>query len=324
MLLLVFLTFTGVFVVAALLLVASGTGASERTKQTLARLDAILAANTGGVQKDELVDIRKEELLSSIPLLNRLLLRLEVAPKLRRLLYQADVAWTPGGVLLMSVTCCVIIAYLAYLRTGAVLISLIFGLLAAFLPFGYLLFERNKRFSQFEEGLPPALDLMVSGLRSGQSLVSVIGLVGRESPEPIGREFRICYDEQNYGLELRTAMDNLAVRMPIQDVRIVITAILIQKETGGNLAEVLDKCSYVIRERFRLRREIRVKTAQGRLTGLILSLLPVILGFLFYFVNPQNMSLLWSRPMGVKMLYTSFVMTLVGGLIIRKIMRIRV
>ena len=119
-------------------------------------------------------------------------------------------------------------------------------------------------------------------------------------------------------------MDNLAVRMPIQDVRIVITAILIQKETGGNLAEVLDKCAYVIRERFRLRREIRVKTAQGRLTGLILSLLPVILGFLLYFVNPQDMSLLWSRPMGLKMLYTAFVMTLVGGLIIRKIMRIRV
>ena len=152
MLLLVFLVFTGVFVVAALLLVASGTGASERTKQTLARLDAILAANTGGVQKDELVDIRKEELLSAIPLLNRLLLRLEVAPKLRRLLYQADVKWTPGGVLLMSVTCCVIIAYLAYLRTGAVLISLIFGLLAAFLPFGYLLFETKQALQQVRGG----------------------------------------------------------------------------------------------------------------------------------------------------------------------------
>jgi tight adherence protein B len=318
------LVFTAVFVVAALLLTASGTGASQRTKQTMSRLDAILATEgTGGV-KDELIDIRKQELLSSVPLLNRLLLQLEIAPKLRRLLYQANVSLTPGGVLLISLTCWVVAGYLLYLRTGVLWLAAMVGLIAATAPFGYLLFMRNKRFNQFEEGLPSALDMMVSALRSGQSLVSAIGLVGREVPDPIGREFRICYDEQNYGLELRTAMSNLAVRIPIQDIRIIITAILIQKETGGNLAEVLDKCAYVIRERFRLKREIRVKTAQGRLTGLILSLLPVILGFLLYLVNPKNMSLLWTHPMGVKMLYTSAVMTIVGALIIRKIMRIRI
>ena len=106
--------------------------------------------------------------------------------------------------------------------------------------------------------------------------------MGREAPDPIGREFQVCFDEQNYGLELRTAMENLATRVPVQDVRIIITAILIQKETGGNLAEVLDKCAYVIRERFRLKREIRTQTAQGRLTGWILSFLPVCLGILLY------------------------------------------
>src|SRR5438477_12584906 len=128
--LLAFLVFTGVFLVAALLLTASGTGASERTKQTLSRLDAILTTEKRGV-KDELVDIRKQELLSAIPLLNRLLLQFEVAPKLRRLLYQADVAWTPGGVLLIALTCWVVTTYLVYLRTGVFLVALILGLIPA-------------------------------------------------------------------------------------------------------------------------------------------------------------------------------------------------
>jgi tight adherence protein B len=322
--LLALLVFTAVFLVAALLLTASGAGASERTKQTLHRLDAILATDTGKGKKDELIDIRKQELLSSIPLLNRLLLQIEVTPKLRRLLYQADVTLTPGGVLLMSLCSWVIAASLIYMRTGVLLISVVLGSVAAFGPFAYVLNKRSRRFRKFEEQLPPALDMMVSALRGGQSLISAIGVVGREVPDPIGREFRTCYDEQNYGLELRTALENLAIRIPIQDVRIVITAILIQKETGGNLAEVLDKCSHVIRERFRLKREIRTKTAQGRLTGMVIAALPIGLGFLLYLMNPAVMSLLWKRPLGLKMLYTGITMMIIGGLIIRKIVRIRV
>jgi tight adherence protein B len=165
---------------------------------------------------------------------------------------------------------------------------------------------------------------MVSGLRSGHSIISAIGLVAREAPDPIGREFRVCFDEQNYGLELRTALENLANRVPVQDVRMIMTAILIQKETGGNLAEVLDKCAHVIRERFRLKREIRSRTAQGRLTGWVLSILPFALGLLLYLLNPDVVSLLWRRPMGVKMLYAASTMMLLGALIIRKIVRIRV
>jgi tight adherence protein B len=187
-----------------------------------------------------------------------------------------------------------------------------------------VLLKRRKRFDAFEQGLPAVLDLIVSALRSGHSLISALGLVARETPDPIGREFRICFDEQNYGLELRTAMQNLATRVPIQDVQIVITAILIQKETGGNLAEVLERCAQIIRERFRLKREINTKTAQGRLSGLVLSVLPVGLGFLLYLLKPDVMSLLWTRPLGLKMLYAGLVMIVVGGLVIRKIVRIRV
>src|SRR5207248_4783830 len=119
-------------------------------------------------------------------------------------------------------------------------------------------------------------------------------------------------------------MNNLATRVPLQDLKIVVTAILMQRESGGNLAEVFDKAAYVIRERFRLKRQIRVHTAQGRLTGWILSLLPVVLGVLLYLVNPDHMSVLWKRPVGLKLIYTAAVMTTIGALIIRKIVRIRV
>lgn len=319
----VVLVFISVFAVAALVMVASRFGASERTKKTLARLDAVLVVESQG-PKDELIDVRKKELLSAIPFLNRLLLQLELTPKLRALLYQADLRLTPGGLLLMSLTAWVFSSYLIDLRTHNFLLSIIVGLIPAGVPLAYVLHKRSKRFQAFEEGLPAAIDLMVNALRGGHSLASAIELVGKESAEPIGREFRVCFDEQNYGLELRTAMENLSVRIPIQDVRILMTAIVIQKESGGNVAEVLDKCAYVIRERFRLRREIRTKTAQGRLTGWILSFLPLVLGVLLFFVNPKTVSLLWQRPIGQKMLYTGASMTLVGAFIIRKIVRIRV
>jgi tight adherence protein B len=323
MLLLLAVVFVGIFAVVALLLVASGTGASQRTKQTLALLSSALAVGTRQLE-DQIVDIRKHELLSAVPWINRWLLKIELAPRLRSTLYQANVKWTAGGLLLMSAACFVIPSYLLYLRTGAVPFALLVGLLLGATPFVYVLHKRRQRFNKFEEELPEALNLMVSALRAGHSLVAALGLVGSESPEPIGGEFKICCDEQNYGLELRTALDNLVSRVPLQDVRIVTTAILIQKESGGNLAEVLDKTAYVIRERFRLKRQVRIHTAQGRLTGWILSFLPVVLGIALYVINPDHMSLLWKRDIGVKLMYAAGTMTITGALIIRKIVRMDV
>jgi tight adherence protein B len=323
MLVLLVLIFAGVFSVVALLLVASGTGASQQTKQTLAVLESALAFEQRN-ERDEIVDVRKDDLLSAVPWINRWLLKIEIAPRLRTLLYQANLKWTTGALLLMSAACFVFPAYLIYLRTGTVIFGLLIGVLLGFAPFFYVLHKRRQRFNKFEQELPEALDLMVSALRAGHSLVSALGLVARESIDPIGGEFRICFEEQNYGLELRTAMSNLLGRVPLQDLRIVVTAILIQKESGGNLAEVLDKTAYVIRERFRLKRQIRVHTAQGRLTGWILSFLPVILGVALYLVNPQTMSILWKREIGIKLLYAAGAMTITGALIIRKIVNMDV
>ncbi len=323
MLMLLVLVFIGVFVVLTLLLVATGSGASERTKQTLAVLQSALAfdkSKTG----DPIVDIRKSELMSAVPWMNRWLMKLEIAPSLRGLLYQANVKWTAGGLILMSIACFVIPAYLIYLRTGALIFGVAIGVIAGIAPIFYVLHRRKQRFEKFEQELPEALDLMVSALRAGHSLVAALGLVAHESPDPIGSEFRLCFDEQNYGLELRTAMTNLVARVPLQDLKIVVTGILIQKESGGNLAEVLDKAAYVIRERYRLKRQVRVHTAQGRLTGWILSLLPPVLGVALYLINPVTMSLLWRREIGIKLLYAAAAMTITGALIIRKIVNMEV
>jgi tight adherence protein B len=322
MLLVLSITFFAIFIISVLLLAAKGDS-SKYTERTLAVLRAALST-TKLAPADQAVDLHKEELLSAVPWLNRWLLRLELAPRLRTLLYQADVKWTAGGLIMMSAACFLIPAYLIYLRTGAPLLSLLLGALLATAPFVYVINKRNQRFNKFEQQLPETLDLMVSALRAGHSLVSALNLAANESPDPIGQEFRITFDEQNYGLELKTAMSNLSERVPLQDLKIVITAILIQKESGGNLAEVFDKTAYVIRERFRLKRQVRVHTAQGRLTGWILSLLPVVLGVLLYMINPESMSLLWTRPIGVKLLYLSAGMTTVGALIIRKIVNMDV
>jgi tight adherence protein B len=309
--------------VVALLLFASGLAVSKETKQTMTNLESVLAASPSA-SRDPVVNLRKDELLSAIPWVNRWLLKIEFAPYLRGVLYQANLKWTAGVLILMSSICFVIPTYLIYLRSGAFILSMLIGLILGFAPFVYVLQRRSRRFARFEQDLPESLDLMVSSLRAGNSLVSALRLVAYESPDPIGTEFRICFDEQNYGLELRTAMENLITRVPLQDLRIVVTAILIQKESGGNLAEVLDKASYLIRERFRLRRQVRVHTAQGRLTGWILSLLPVVLGIGLYFISPETISVLWTRSIGVKLLYTAAGMTIAGALIIRKIVNMEV
>lgn len=323
MILVIVLVFLGVFAIVALLLTASGTGASQQTKRTLTVLEAALSSDAP-IAADPIVDIRKKELFSAVPLINRILLRLELAPRLRHLLYQANVKWTAGGLILMSLTGFIISAYLVHLRTGSFILSAAFGLLIGFAPFVYVLYKRRARFNKFEQQLPEALDLMVSAMRAGHSLNASIDLVAHEVADPVGSEFRICFDEQNYGLELKTAMNNLIVRVPLQDLKMTVTAILIQKESGGNLAEVLDKVAYVIRERFRLKRQVRVHTAQGRLTGWILSFLPLILGLGLYAINPDQISLLWKREIGIKLLWASGIMTIIGALIIRKIVNMDV
>lgn len=323
MTLIVILVFLGVFGVVVLVAAASGSGATEQTRAIMTRLESAIAVGKPEMA-DLIVDVRKTELMSSIPWLDRYLSKLELAPRIRRFLYQADVKWTVGQLSLFCAVCFVVPAYLIYLRTGALLFGFLIGLLTGAGPLFFVYQKRKMRMGKFEQGLPEAIDLIVSALRVGHSLNAAMGLVSRECPDPVGGEFRSAFDEMNYGLELKSALDNLVTRVPLQDMKIVSTAILIQRESGGNLAEVLDKTAQVIRERFRLKRQVLTHTAQGRLTGWILTLLPVILGFLLYMVNPDLMSNLWKKEIGVKLLYAAGIMIFIGGMIIRKIVNMDV
>jgi tight adherence protein B len=313
------LIFVGVFTVIAVPIIAIGS--TRKTKQVLATLDSALATESPSA-REQIVNLRKDSSLSSIPWLNAKLLRFQLAPYLHGLLKQANVTWSAGRLLVITAACFAIPAFGVYNQFGTLWGALAAGVLVAMAPFGWIVFMRNRRFDSFQEGLPEALDLMVSALRAGHSLIAAMGLVARECSDPVGGEFRACFDEQNYGLELKAALDNMLQRVPLQDLKITCTAIMIQKESGGNLAEVLDKTAHVIRERFRLKREVQVHTAQGRLTGWILSLLPVALGTALYFVNPSMMSVLWHRPVGIKLIWTAIGMTIAGGIVIRHIVNL--
>jgi tight adherence protein B len=315
--------FTGVFAIVLLLSMSFDSSGVEARKKTKERLDSISLAADRSPQ-DEGIGLVREEILSSIPWMNQWLQRQDLFAGLRKLLSQADMQWTIVGLLGMSVASWVVAAAGVFMRTNDPTISALIGAGAAAGPFLFVRFKRSQRFEKFERGLPKALDLMVSALRAGHSLISALESVAKEMPNPIGSEFRKCFDEQTFGLEMRESMLNLGARIPIHDVHIVITAILIQKESGGNLAEILDKVAAIIRERFRLKKQVQVHTAQGRLTGWILTALPIVLGFALYMVNPEHMSILWQNPLGLKLIYAAAVMILIGGLIIRKIVNIRI
>jgi tight adherence protein B len=315
--------FVGVFAVVSLLLFASSSGSARQAKQVQATLESALATESREA-REQIVNLRKNDQFSAIPWVNEHLGKLEFGPKLQALIHQADLQWSAGSLLTMCFVCFAVAALAAHWKLHSWLFGLLIGLVFGFLPIAFVLFKRSKRFSAFEKELPQACDLMVSALRAGQSLIASMGMVSRECSEPLGGEFRTCFEEQNFGLELKAAIENMLHRVPLQDLRIVCTAILIQKESGGNLAEVLDKTAHVIRERFRLRREVQTRTAQGRMTGWVLTLLPVVLGFALYMVNPEMMSMLWKRDIGIKLLYAASAMIVIGGLIIRKIVNMDV
>jgi tight adherence protein B len=318
----IILVFVGVFAAIALPMFAATS--TDNSKKALATLDAALKNEPTQVQRAQDMSLRKDESLSSIPWLNKRLLSVELAPYLRRMLSQADLNWSPGRLLIMSVAFCLLPSYFLYMTFGSYLIALGAGAAGAMLPFAFVMFKRARRFSAFEKNLPEALDLMVSGLRAGHSLLAAMALVSRECPEPVKSEFKICFEEQNYGLEMKLALENMLNRVPLQDLKITSTAILIQKESGGNLAEVLDKTSHVIRERFRLKRQIMVHTAQGRLTGLVLTCLPIVLGVGIYFVDPGMISILWHRQVGIELMWAAVGLIMLGGFVIWKIVDIDV
>jgi tight adherence protein B len=198
------------------------------------------------------------------------------------------------------------------------------GLAAAFIPFAVVAFLRSRRLHRFEELFPEALDLLGRAVRAGHAFTTGLEMISKECPEPLAGEFRTAFEEQNFGLPLRDALLNLTERVPIIDTRFFVTALLIQKETGGNLAEILDGLARVIRDRFRIYREVRVRTAQGRLTAGILIALPIMMLLILGSLNPHYIGVLFTDPMGPKVLIIAAVMQIIGSAILWKIIHFEV
>jgi tight adherence protein B len=224
----------------------------------------------------------------------------------------------------MSGGCGVVGFTISYYYLPGFIAAILVGLVSLSLPFVYLRMLRAKRLKRFNEALPDALDLITRALQAGHSLSAAIEIVGEEAVEPVRTEFREVYRRQNFGLPHREALLELASRVPSQDLQFVVTAMLVQKETGGNLVETLDRTAAVIRDRVRIQGEVRRYTAQGRMTGQILTALPILMFFLLNMMNHGYARLLIEDPTGRKLLYAGAIGLVVGALIIRKIVNFKV
>ena len=198
------------------------------------------------------------------------------------------------------------------------------GAFGGSLPFLFLKVKRTRRMRAFEEAFPEALDLVARALKAGHAFATGLKMVADEMPDPVGTEFRKTFDEQNFGLPLKDALANLTVRVPLLDVRFFSTAVLIQRETGGNLSEILENLAHVVRERFKILRQVRVYTAHGRLTGYVLLALPAFLAIALAFINPEHMQLLFREHIGHVLLGITVVMQTIGYFWIKQVVKIEV
>jgi len=267
--------------------------------------------------------MKEGERLSAVPALNRILTeRANLVAPLSRLIEQSGVQLTVGAVLLMSACIGLVVYIVAVWLTRMQLVGLGFGLLAAMLPTGYIKRARDKRVRKFEELFPEAIDLIARSLRAGHAFTTGLAMVADELPDPVGREFKLLYDQQNYGMPLPDAMRAFGARIPLLDARFFVTAVLTQRDAGGNLSEVLDNLSAVIRDRFKVKREVRTKSAHGRMTGWILALLPPFMAAVLFTLDPRYLTEFARDPTGFRMIVAAVILQVVGTLIIRRIVDI--
>ena len=264
--------------------------------------------------------LKEVERLSVIGPLNRALAgESRIAVNLRDVIQLAGVKVTPGQLVFGSASLAMVMYLLVSFRTGYASAALGAAVVAAFIPYGILRFLRSRRLHKFEEQFPEAVDLVARTLRAGHAFTTGLGMVAEEMQQPVAGEFKLLFDQQNYGLPLTQALKDLARRVPLIDARFFVTAVLTQREAGGNLAEVLDNLSEVIRERFKIKRELRVLTAHGRITGWILAGLPPTLATYMVAQRPDYMRLLIDDPFGRQMLITAIVLQIFGAFLIYKL-----
>ena len=275
------------------------------------------------MQDGETASVVRQDEQGPLPGVEKLLGKTGAGLSLARLIEQSGVRATTGGILVVSGGLA-LLGMLAVLLFAPAASYAPIGLLFGAAPILFLMQRRGARIKKFEEQFPEALDLLSRALRAGHAFQTSLGMVADELPEPVGPEFKKTFDQQNFGLPLKECLFELADRVPLVDVRFFATAVTIQRETGGNLAEILDKLAYVVRERFKILRQVRVHTAHGRFTGYVLLGLPAVLGIILSYLSPDHMNTLFTEPMGKTMLLAAGVMQTVGYFWIRQVIKIEV
>ncbi|HEY7461944.1 MAG TPA: type II secretion system F family protein [Gemmatimonadota bacterium] len=287
------------------------------------RVESLARARERGLGSHA-VDIFRKDVRSMLPRLQGLLLRLPRVGSLERALQQADWRISVTTFVLLSLVLATGFYLLADTLWNFLPLSVVLGSFGLCIPYVILTYRRRKRFDTFLQQLPEAIDLVGRAVRAGHAVPTGFEMVSQEMEPPIAEEFRRAYEQQKFGLPLNQALMNMQERLPLMDVRMLVTAIAIQREVGGNLGEVLDKIAHTIRERMRIRGQVRVYTAQGKMTGTVLAALPIFVGFIVFTLNKDYFQILFQHEYGLFMIGMAILLEIVGYFWIRKIIHIKI
>jgi tight adherence protein B len=266
----------------------------------------------------------KRRIEGPLPGVDRLVSQTARGSRLAKYIEQSGCRTTVSALALMTLALAASAGLLGYLIGRYWFFVPLAAFVGGAVPIAFVSFRRSSRLKKFEEHFPEALDLLSRAIRAGHAFQTALGMVADELPEPVGPEFKKTFEQQNYGLPLRDSLDQMAERVPLMDVRFFVTAVLIQRETGGNLSEILDNLAHVVRERFKILRQVRVHTAHGRFTALVLLSVPPLLGFALMLINPDHMNLLFHDPVGQMVLMVAMTMQVIGFFWIRRVIKIEV
>ena len=315
-----------VFVVVALAVFVIASLMDERSSKARLLRERLSTVQKSGREREPIQELAllRDEVMSRIPAFDNLLRNSPQIAGLQTLLEQADVKSRAGNVLLLCLLSGAGLGLVVLLFSGFPQFAWLGLILGAFLPYAYANYKRTKRFSKFEELFPEAIDTLARAVRAGHAFTTALELIANELAEPVASEFRKLFEEQKFGLPVRDALINLTERVPLVDVKFFVTAVMLQRETGGNLAEILDNLSYVIRERFKIMRQVRVHTAQGRMTMMLLMGLPPVIVVTMQAMNPSFIRPLFDDPIGHLLIVVGITLQTVGYFVIRKIIQIQV
>ncbi len=313
-----------VFIVVTLAVFAATSLFDDRKAQARVLRDRLSAVQESPEQPTPDAALLRDEVLSQIPAFDTWLRRSERVSVLQKMLAQGHVDVRAGNFLMLCAFSAVALAAIAIVAGGNVMFGWAGGVLGFFVPYAYASHQRTKRFAKFEEKFPEAIDTLARAVRAGHAFTTALEMIANEVSEPVAGEFRQLFEEQKFGLPVRDALLNLADRIPLVDVKFFVTAVMLQRETGGNLAEILDNLSYVIRERFKILRQVRVHTAQGRLTMVLLMALPPVIVVIMTILNPGFIRPLFTDPIGHALIVGGITLQTLGYFLISRIIRIQV